>query len=63
LLAILVLIVSAVKGDGLKTKGGGVVIIGFIPIIFGTDKQPAKLILVLSIALVALLIVLFLLQA
>jgi uncharacterized protein (TIGR00304 family) len=35
-----------------KVKGGGAIIIGFIPIIFGTDKESVKKILVLSILLV-----------
>lgn len=40
-----------------RVKGAGVIIIGPFPIIFGTDKQSIRLILLLSIALVALLIV------
>ena len=47
------------KGGGAgKVKGGGAIIIGPIPIIFGTDKESVKVILILSIALVALLLVL-----
>jgi len=41
-----------------KVRGGGVVIIGPIPVIFGSDKESVKIILVLSIILVALLLVL-----
>jgi len=41
-----------------KVKGGGAVIIGPIPIIFGTDKESVKIILVLSIILVVLLLIL-----
>lgn len=40
-----------------KVRGGGVVIIGPIPIIFGTDRESVKIILLLSIVLVALLLV------
>ncbi len=40
-----------------KVRGGGAIIIGPIPIVFGTDKQSVKVILILSIVLVALLIV------
>jgi uncharacterized protein (TIGR00304 family) len=45
---------SAGKG---KVRGGGAVIIGPIPIIFGTDRKSLKTILLLSIALTILLIV------
>lgn len=51
-------ILSGRKRGGGKIRGGGAIIIGPIPIVFGTDKQSVKVILVLSIALVALLIVL-----
>lgn len=61
-LVLMVVIVSAAKNGQLKGRAGGVVIIGFIPIIFGTDRQSAKLILILSIILVGLLITLFLVQ-
>ncbi len=41
-----------------KVRGGGAIIIGPIPIVFGTDKKMVKTILILSIVLTALLIVL-----
>jgi uncharacterized protein (TIGR00304 family) len=41
-----------------NVKGGGAIIIGPIPIVFGTDKQPLRTVLLLSIILTALLIVL-----
>lgn len=54
-LAVLLLaVLSARKG---KVKGGGAVIIGPIPIIFGTDKKSLKTILVLSLALTVLLVI------
>jgi len=40
-----------------KVRGGGAVIIGPIPIIFGTDRKSLKTILLLSVALTILLIV------
>jgi uncharacterized protein (TIGR00304 family) len=55
LAAILLLIISNVKGEG-KVRGGGAIIIGFIPIIFGTDKKSLKTILLLSLLLTILLI-------
>ena len=61
-IAIGVAISSLSKSGPMKTRGGAVVIIGPFPIIFGSDKQSAKVLLLLSIALVGVLIVLFLLQ-
>jgi len=56
--AVVLLALRGARGGKGKVKGGGVVIIGPIPIIFGTDKQSVKIILVLSIILVALLLAL-----
>jgi len=56
--AMIWLVLSGTKSDGGKVKGGGAIIIGPIPIVFGTDKESVKVILILSIALVALLLVL-----
>ena len=55
--AIILFAISNAKG-GEKVKGGGAIIIGPIPIIFGTDKQSIKTILLLSITLTMLLIIL-----
>jgi len=57
-MAVLWLVISSMKGGKGRVKGGGAVIIGPIPIIFGTDKESMKFILVLSIILIALLLVL-----
>jgi uncharacterized protein (TIGR00304 family) len=40
-----------------KVKGGGAIIIGPVPIIFGTDEKSLKTILLLSLALTAMLVV------
>ena len=40
-----------------RVRGGGVIIIGPVPIVFGTDKQSVKVLLVLAIVLVVLLLV------
>ena len=53
--AIILLSVRSV-GKG-KVRGGGAVIIGPIPIIFGTDKKSLKTVVLLSLALTILLIV------
>jgi uncharacterized protein (TIGR00304 family) len=57
LLAVLLSLVLSTRDKG-RVKGGGAIIIGPIPIIFGTDKRSVKIILILSIILVALLLVL-----
>ena len=68
---VLIMIVAAIfmylfggrrKDETLETagevRGGGAIIIGPIPIIFGTDKKSIKTILLVSITLTVLLIIL-----
>jgi len=55
-IAILLLFFSALKGGG-KIRGGGAVILGPFPIIFGTDKESVKILLILSIILITLLLI------
>ena len=55
-IATLLLSLKSSSGKG-KVKAGGIVIIGPVPIIFGTDKQTVKALLILSIILVALLLI------
>ena len=55
LLAFVLLFYSNAKEPG-KFKGGGALIIGPFPIIFGTDKESVRMVLILSIILTALLI-------
>jgi uncharacterized protein (TIGR00304 family) len=58
-IAVVLMFLKGAKGEksGDKVKGGGVVIIGPIPIIFGTDKESVKIILALSIILMILVLV------
>ncbi len=56
-IAVIGMILSGRKGGSGRVKGGGAIIIGPIPIVFGTDKESVRVILILSIVLVALLIV------
>jgi uncharacterized protein (TIGR00304 family) len=56
LVAFIVFFVSSAKGKA-KMKGGGAIIIGPIPIIFGTDKESLRTILLLSLALTLLLVI------
>jgi uncharacterized protein (TIGR00304 family) len=53
--AVILLSISGAKKG--KVKGGGAIIIGPVPIIFGTDKKSLKTILLLSLALTAMLVV------
>jgi len=55
LVAIILLFLSSVRGEG-KAKGGGAIIVGPFPIIFGTDKESVKTVLLLSILLTILLV-------
>jgi uncharacterized protein (TIGR00304 family) len=56
IIALALLNLRAIDRKG-KVRGGGAIIIGFIPIVFGTDKESVKKILLLSIALVVVLAV------
>ena len=53
---IILLFFSNLKDKG-KVRGGGAIIIGPFPIIFGTDKESIKTVLLLSITLTILLII------
>jgi uncharacterized protein (TIGR00304 family) len=52
--AVLLSVSGARKG---KVKGGGAILIGPIPIVFGTDKKSLKTVLLLSLALTVMLVV------
>ena len=55
-LATFLLAFSPTRTKG-KANSGGIVFIGPIPIIFGTDKESVKILLILAIILLALMIV------
>jgi uncharacterized protein (TIGR00304 family) len=55
-LAIVLMFFKGIRGKG-KVKGGGAVIIGPFPIIFGTDKESVRTLLLLSIILIILLLI------
>jgi uncharacterized protein (TIGR00304 family) len=60
LIVILALLLVSVRSAGKgKVRGGGAVIIGPVPIVFGTDKKSLKTVLLLSIVLTALALVAF----
>ncbi len=58
--AILLMIMSGKKTDG-HVKGGGVLLIGPIPIILGTDRESAKVVILLAIALTVMVTILMIL--
>ena len=43
-------------GKAEKVRGGGVIFVGPFPIIFGTDKESLKILVLLAIVLVAIMI-------
>jgi len=57
LAAFVVLFLSSIKSG--KIRGGGALIIGPIPIVFGTDKESVKTVLWLSITLTIILFAVF----
>jgi uncharacterized membrane protein len=59
LVAFVLLFLSIVKGR--RMKGGGALIIGPFPIVFGSDRESVKAVLWLSITLTLLLFVIFIL--
>lgn len=56
------ILIAATRSRSGKTKTAGIVIIGPIPIVFGSDKKTVKTLMVLAIILVIALIAAFLLH-
>jgi uncharacterized protein (TIGR00304 family) len=52
------LLVSILRGKNGKVKAAGVIVVGPVPIIFGSDKKTVRTILELAVGLTAMLIVL-----
>ena len=52
------ILIAVLHNKNGKVKAAGVIVIGPVPIVFGSDKKTVRTILKLSIALTALLIVL-----
>jgi len=61
-IAVLVMFIKSVSLRG-KPRGGGLIMIGPIPIIFGTDKETMKILIVLAIVLMVFAVVLMLLPS
>ncbi len=51
--SVLIAVYGSRKG---KTKAAGVIVVGPVPIVFGSDKKVVKTLLVLSVAFMALLV-------
>jgi uncharacterized protein (TIGR00304 family) len=58
-LALIAVILLATKSsnEGTKTRGGGILLIGPIPIIFGTDRESVKILVMLAIILIAVVLI------
>jgi len=54
--AVILLFFTTTRGKG-KVKGGGAVIIGPFPIVFGTDRESVKILLLLSTTLIVLILI------
>jgi uncharacterized protein (TIGR00304 family) len=59
-----VIIVGSLRSGGKKSnvRGAGVILIGPIPIIFGTDKKAVKAVLALAVAFTIIAVIIFLLN-
>ena len=55
-IAVLLMAIRGVRTGG-KMKGGGAILVGPIPIVFGTDRESMKIILILAIILTVVLVV------
>jgi len=53
-----VAMLSQARREGAEVRGGGVIMIGPVPIIFGTDMKWASVAIVLAIVLIVLTVVL-----
>jgi uncharacterized protein (TIGR00304 family) len=62
IIALAVILFSVRSAGKNKIRGGGVVMIGPIPIIFGTDKKSLRTIVSLSLALTILLLVVLIIR-
>jgi len=57
-IAFVAVLLAAIRSGtfGGKVKGGGAILIGPIPIVFGTDRESMKIILILAIILTVILV-------
>jgi uncharacterized protein (TIGR00304 family) len=62
IVAIFVAILRSAKGTG-QVRGGGIVMIGPVPIVFGTDKESVRILILLGIVLMIVMLLFSLLPA
>jgi len=62
LVAMILLVARSSRGPG-QTRGAGLLLIGPIPIVFGTDRQSVKVVMILAIVLILLVLVIMLLPS
>jgi uncharacterized protein (TIGR00304 family) len=55
IVAIFITILRSARGTG-KIRGGGIVMIGPVPIVFGTDKESVRILILLGIVLMIVLL-------
>jgi len=56
ILALIIAVLRSARGAG-RVRGGGVVMIGPVPIVFGTDKESTRILIVLAIVLMVVFLV------
>ena len=59
--AAFILMIMAGKKSNSQVRGGGILFIGPIPIIFGTDHESVRVIILLAIASIAMIAILMIL--
>jgi uncharacterized protein (TIGR00304 family) len=57
-LAFVAVILLAIRGRGAggQTKGAGILLIGPIPIVFGSDRESVRTLMILAIVLIAIIL-------
>jgi uncharacterized protein (TIGR00304 family) len=60
ILLAIILASRGAKKEGEKVQGAGVILIGPIPIVFGTDKKSVKTVLALTLAIIILVLIVIL---
>ncbi len=53
------LIQAGKQGQGAEVRGGGVVLIGPLPVVFGSDTQSVKMVVLLTLVLILVVYLLF----